>query len=131
MSKLYKIIFLLLISFSACHTFVYAQNMKDLMQKAQKLSYKGQIQHAEDLLGKKSTKSDSKSSSGSGWDMNSMLLTLFWSSIGSGYFLFGRKQGRFVFLICGIGLAVLPMFLNTNMWTTIMYIVMIILPFKI
>jgi hypothetical protein len=47
---------------------------------------------------------------------------LFWglvfSSIGFGYFLYGKKQGRAVPLICGIALMIYPYFIS-NEWLTI------------
>ncbi len=42
--------------------------------------------------------------------------TLLWGvlfgSIGTGYFIYGKKQGRMVPLVCGIGLAVFPYFVS-------------------
>lgn len=46
----------------------------------------------------------------------SMMAWLFWGlvfgSIGMGYFMYGKKQGRPVPLVCGIGLMVYPYFVG-------------------
>jgi hypothetical protein len=47
-----------------------------------------------------------------------LLWGLVFSSIGFGYFLYGKKQGRAVPLVCGIGLMVYPYFIGST-WATI------------
>jgi len=58
---------------------------------------------------------------------------LFWglvfSSIGFGYFLYGKKQGRAVPLICGIALMIYPYFIS-NIWATIVLgVVLMAIPY--
>jgi len=52
----------------------------------------------------------------------SMEAWLFWGlifgSIGFGYFVYGKKQGRAVPLVCGVVLMVYPYFVS-NAWATI------------
>jgi hypothetical protein len=58
---------------------------------------------------------------------------LFWGlifgSIGFGYFLYGKKQGRAVPLICGIALMIYPYFIS-NAWATIVIgVVLMAIPY--
>ncbi|HTA65388.1 MAG TPA: hypothetical protein VK753_07780 [Xanthomonadaceae bacterium] len=52
----------------------------------------------------------------------SMTAWLFWglvfSSVGMGYFIYGKKQGRAAPLLCGIALMVYPYFIDSA-WATI------------
>ncbi|MBF0547578.1 MAG: amino acid transport protein [Candidatus Riflebacteria bacterium] len=59
------------------------------------------------------------------------MLSLFWGSIGTGYFIYGKKQARVLFLVCGIGLCLFPMFISSNLWSLILGLGMTIAPFKL
>lgn len=45
---------------------------------------------------------------------SAMLWALLFSSIGMGYFIYGKKQGNKVALLCGIGLMVFPYFTSND-----------------
>lgn len=47
-------------------------------------------------------------------DTSSMLWALLFSSIGLGYFIYGKKQANKVALLCGIGLMVFPYFTSND-----------------
>lgn len=47
-------------------------------------------------------------------DTSSMLWALLFSSIGMGYFVYGKKQANKVALLCGIGLMVFPYFTSND-----------------
>ena len=47
-------------------------------------------------------------------DTSAMLWTLLFSSIGMGYFVFGKKQSNKVALLCGIALMVYPHFISND-----------------
>jgi hypothetical protein len=47
-----------------------------------------------------------------------LLWGLVFSSIGMGYFIYGKKQGRAAPLLCGIALMVYPYFID-SMWGTL------------
>lgn len=49
-------------------------------------------------------------------DMAPLLWGVLFSSIGLGYFIYGKRQGAPVPLLCGIGLMVFPYFVS-NSWT--------------
>ncbi len=59
------------------------------------------------------------------------MLGLTWGAIGSGFFMYGKKMGRGMFLICGILLCVFPMFLSSDLWSLILGVTMTVLPFKL
>ena len=48
-------------------------------------------------------------------DTTTLLLNVLFSSIGFGYFLYGRKQRKTVPFICGIILMIFPYFID-NLW---------------
>ena len=43
-----------------------------------------------------------------------LLWGVVFGSIGLGYFVYGKKQGRFVPLLCGIGLMAFPYFVSNT-----------------
>jgi hypothetical protein len=51
-------------------------------------------------------------------DVASLLWGVLFSSIGLGYFLYGRKQQQLLLLLCGIGLMGYP-FLVSNVWALV------------
>ena len=61
--------------------------------------------------------------------------TLFWGIVfgafGVGYFIYGRKQKRFVPLFCGIGLMVFPYFVSGTIPTLLVGGAMLALPFLV
>ena len=64
----------------------------------------------------------------------SMEAWLFWGlifgSIGFGYFLYGKKQGRAVPLVCGIALMVYPYFVGSSAFAMIgIGVVLIAIPY--
>ncbi|MEG0341751.1 amino acid transport protein [Acinetobacter sp. TY1] len=51
-------------------------------------------------------------------DTTTLLLNVLFSSIGFGYFLYGRKQRKNVPFICGIILMIFPYFID-NLWAVL------------
>jgi hypothetical protein len=47
-------------------------------------------------------------------ETTSLLLGLTFSSIGLGFFIYGRKQALAAPLLCGLALMVLPYFISSN-----------------
>jgi len=52
-------------------------------------------------------------------DMAPLLWGVLFSSIGLGYFIYGKRQGAPVPLLCGIGLMVFPYFVS-NSWAMVL-----------
>ena len=63
--------------------------------------------------------------------MNSatLLWGLLFSSIGMGFFLYGRKQKRAVPLVCGIVLMVYPYFVPGIIWLVLIGVVLCAVPY--
>lgn len=62
-------------------------------------------------------------------DTSSLLLGLVFSSIGAGFFLYGRKQKRPVPLLCGLVLMVYPYFISNNGLLVAIGVVLIAIPY--
>ena len=101
---------------------------KDLFDKASDLTYEGQIKMAEKMTGQLE---DKEKPGANAEDGTSMFMTMIWGAIGTGYFIFGKKQSRFTFLICGVGLMVFPFFVSDFMVSMILGLAMTLAPFKI
>lgn len=63
--------------------------------------------------------------------MNSaaLLWGLLFSSIGMGFFIYGRKQKRAVPLVCGIVLMVYPYFVPSTIWLVVIGVVLCAVPY--
>ena len=60
-----------------------------------------------------------------------LLLSVVFSSIGFGYFIYGKKQQQALPLICGLALMIYPYFM-TNHWLLVLIgIVLSVLPYFI
>ncbi len=62
-------------------------------------------------------------------DSTSLFLGLFFGSVGMGYFVYGKKQGRWMALIAGITLCVIPYALSSPILLTVAGLVVAALPF--
>lgn len=108
----------------------------DLLEEGDQLSYEGQLKRAKGMLDIKEGQ-DGKAGEPSaakveeGWDGTSLMLGMVWGAIGTGFFLYGKKQTRVVFIICGIALMVFPMFVTNNMVSGVVGLVLTIAPFKV
>jgi len=107
-----------------------------IFDKAQELTYEGQMETARKLLegeteaGAKSGKV-SKAAQDDGWDGTSLFLGMLWGAVGSGYFIYGKKAARAGFLICGIGLVLIPMFVSSVLYNAVIGVALLAIPFKV
>ena len=62
-------------------------------------------------------------------DQALLLWGLLFSSIGMGFFLYGRKQKRAVPLVCGIVLMVYPYFVPSTIWLVVIGVVLCAVPY--
>ena len=62
-------------------------------------------------------------------DTSSLLLGLMFSSIGLGFFVYGRKQRVAMPLICGIALMVYPYFVSNNALLVAIGVALIAIPY--
>lgn len=60
-----------------------------------------------------------------------LLLGLIFSSIGLGYFLYGKKQKKVVPLVCGLLLMVYSYFIDSTLWLSGLGVLFSLLPYFI
>ncbi|MBU1105519.1 MAG: hypothetical protein KKB51_02530 [Candidatus Riflebacteria bacterium] len=105
----------------------------DLFEEGDKLSYEGQLKRATDLLNAaaETPEKPEKAATDDGMDGTSLMLGILWGAIGTGFFIYGKKQSKAGYLICGIGLCLFPIFVTNLLYNTILGIILTIAPFKI
>jgi hypothetical protein len=62
-------------------------------------------------------------------NVNWLLLSMIYSTVGLGMFMYGKKAVRFVPLIAGIALMILPYFITSLLWMTISSVALMASPF--
>ena len=62
-------------------------------------------------------------------DTTTLFIALFFSSIGIGYFIYGKKQQRVAALFAGVALCVFPYFVSSVILLIILGIILVSLPF--
>ena len=128
MKKMLFILMLLVMSSLLLHA--GTRKEEDMFEKAEELSYEGQLKSAKDLLDQHAETQD-KTGSDDSWDGTSMMLGMIWGAIGTGFFIYGKKQSRAAYLLCGIGLCLLPLFVSSVLYNAIFGTILTIAPFKI
>ncbi|MFH1075666.1 MAG: amino acid transport protein [Pseudomonadota bacterium] len=64
-------------------------------------------------------------------DATTLFAGVLFSSIGMGYFIYGKKQKKGIPLIAGLSLCVIPYFVSNTLLLTAISILLIALPFII
>lgn len=62
-------------------------------------------------------------------DSTQLFLGLIFGSVGMGFFVYGKKQGKIMALISGITLCVIPYAVSNNILLTVIGILLVALPF--
>jgi hypothetical protein len=57
-----------------------------------------------------------------------LMVSVLLSAIGMGLFVFGKKQGRPIHLLAGLGLMICPFFITNTIALTILGVVMTVVP---
>ncbi len=60
-----------------------------------------------------------------------MLISFIISTIGFGYFMYGKKNDCTQFLIAGIALMAYPYFIQNSIWILIIGVILLLVPFKV
>ncbi len=60
-----------------------------------------------------------------------LLLSLLTGSVGTGYFIYGKKQQKFLPMISGVGLCVVPYFISNLLVLAGVSLLLCILPFVV
>jgi hypothetical protein len=64
-------------------------------------------------------------------DPGKLFIEFLFGMVGTGYFIYGRKQSRYLFLGCGLGLGLFPYFVD-SMWAILLAgAVLVAVPFFI
>ena len=63
--------------------------------------------------------------------MNGFVVGLFTGALGVGYFIYGKRQAKFVPLLCGIALCVYPYFVDGLPWQLGIGALLAALPFLV
>lgn len=63
--------------------------------------------------------------------MNSLIAAVFLGIIGTGYVMYGRKAQHPVALVAGVLLCVFPYFVDSFIWTLVIGIALLALPFVV
>jgi hypothetical protein len=62
---------------------------------------------------------------------SSLLVGMLAGVFGVAYFAYGKRQAKFVPLICGVALCVYPYFFDSVLWLTIVGMLLLAAPFVI
>ena len=62
-------------------------------------------------------------------DVNWLLLSMVYSTVGLGMFMYGKRAVRFVPLIAGLLLMVVPYFLSSLLWMSVACVALMASPF--
>ncbi len=62
---------------------------------------------------------------------NILIFSVIFGSIGLGYFIYGKKQGKLIPLVAGIGLCVFPYFISNVYAMVVIGIILVIVPWLI
>jgi hypothetical protein len=107
-------------------------NEVEMRKQAQELGFEGQLEKAQKMLEAEEAKeAKSRSSKDEGWTMTSIGFSLLYGAIGTGYFMYGKNQSKFAFLLCGILLGTFPMFVSDVTAIIVVGLVLTIIPFKV
>ena len=63
--------------------------------------------------------------------MSSLLWGMLFGSLGFGYFLYGKKQGAVMPLVCGLLLMVFPYFISNNVLVVLVGVALAAIPWFI
>ncbi len=62
-------------------------------------------------------------------DTNWLLLSMVYSTVGLGMFMYGKKAVRFVPLLAGVALMIVPFFMSSLLWMSIVCVALMGSPF--
>jgi hypothetical protein len=60
--------------------------------------------------------------------LNQFMLSFFWGMIGVGFFMYGKRAGRLVPLLVGVGLMIIPYFIASLIYMSLACIALCALP---
>lgn len=63
-------------------------------------------------------------------DVTWLLQNVWWSTIGLGYFVYGKRQDRYMAMACGAALMGYPYFVESNLWMFIIGATLSFIPWR-
>ncbi|HZF09912.1 MAG TPA: hypothetical protein VFE33_14070 [Thermoanaerobaculia bacterium] len=66
-----------------------------------------------------------------GGNGTALVLSVIFGAFGSGYFVYGKKQGHLSALLCGIALCVFPWFVSSTFMIVVVGVLLMVAPFLI
>jgi hypothetical protein len=66
-----------------------------------------------------------------GGNSSTLVLSVIFGAFGTGYFVYGKKQGHLSALFCGLALCVFPWFVDSTLMTVVVGVLLMIAPFLI
>jgi hypothetical protein len=63
--------------------------------------------------------------------MNSLIVGIIAGAFGMGYFIYGKRQAKFVPMLVGVMLCIYPYFIESFLWSSVVGVVLLITPFLI
>jgi len=66
-----------------------------------------------------------------GGNSTTLVLSVIFGAFGTGYFVYGKKQGHLSALVCGIALCVFPWFVDSAFMVAAVGVLLLVAPFLI
>ncbi|MEO8002948.1 MAG: hypothetical protein ABI644_13815 [Arenimonas sp.] len=63
-------------------------------------------------------------------DVTTLLQSMWWSTLGVSYFIYGKRQGKIIAMTCGVFLIGFPYFVSNNIWMFVIGVVLSIIPWR-
>jgi hypothetical protein len=63
-------------------------------------------------------------------DMIWLVQSMWWGTVGLSYFVYGKRQDRFIAMSCGASLMFFPYFVGSNVWMFVIGVALCIIPWR-
>ncbi len=63
-------------------------------------------------------------------DVTWLFQSMWWSTVGLSYFIYGKRQGKIMAMTCGALLMVFSYFIDSNLWMFVIGVVLSFIPWR-
>ena len=63
-------------------------------------------------------------------DVTWLFQSMWWSTVGLSYFIYGKRQGKIMAMTCGASLMVFSYFIDSNIWMFVIGVVLSLIPWR-
>ena len=63
-------------------------------------------------------------------DVTWLFQSMWWSTVGFSYFIYGKRQGKIMAMTCGVSLMVFSYFIDSNLWMFVIGVVLSFIPWR-